>query len=126
MDLILTRTKFSEQGIFGELTGYGFHAYTLEHSYNSKPKIDIGKYSCVRGVHKLHDGVWFETFQLMGVPGHDGILIHKGNYNDDSEGCILIGKGLDLSKNMILESKKAFDEFLLIQKDKDSFTLTVV
>lgn len=126
MDLILTRKHFRDDGIFGELTGYGFHAYTLEHSYNGKPKVLIGKYSCVRGIHKLKYGNSFEAFMLVGVPGHTGILIHKGNYNHDSDGCILIGNGLDLSQNMITDSKIAFDKFNEIQKDKDSFTLTVV
>jgi|ERR1035437_3433898 hypothetical protein len=126
MNLILRRTVFDINGIFGELTGYGCHFYTLEHSYNNQPKLPPGKYSCVRGIHKLHDGIPFEAFQVMDVPGHEGILLHKGNYNSDSDGCVLIGKGLDLSKNMITESKDAFDELMLLQSSFDSFTLTVV
>ena len=33
-------------------------------------------------------------FQIMNVPARDGILIHAGNFNHDTKGCILIGYGL--------------------------------
>lgn len=66
------------------------HSYT-ETDGSYVPKIPNGEYTLVRGEHQLHNGPPFETFMLTPTPGHTGILIHKGNYNRDSEGCYLLG-----------------------------------
>ncbi len=122
--MILTRTRFSDDGIFGELTtDAGEHvAFTLEHSYADKPKLPNGEYICVRGQHVLHSGP-VETFEITGVPGHAGILFHKGNTQDDSEGCCLLGTSI--VGNNLTESKKAFDHFLSLLDGQYSFQLTV-
>jgi hypothetical protein len=130
MNLILQRKDFREDGIFGFLldTNYKYLFTTLEHSYNLQPKLPQGEYTCKRGPHKLHDGVSFITFEVMDVPGHTGILIHIGNYNDESEGCILIGTGFGNNGRggkMITSSKQAFDAFMKLQENCDAFTLTV-
>lgn len=128
MNLNLLRNKFREDGIFGELTAPNFHCFTLEHSYDCKPKLSDGTYTCKRGEHKLKDGVPFITFEIMDVPGHWGILFHVGNYNKDSEGCVLVGTGIgNTSKKglMLTASKQAFAKFLDLLKDCDEFTLTV-
>jgi hypothetical protein len=71
----------------------------------------------------------FETFEVMNVPGHWGILFHVGNYNEDSEGCILVGEGLGRRyKNgvMLTNSKKAFAKLMALLKDVEQFTLLVI
>lgn len=135
MNLTLTRKKFGEDGVFGELSSDGtgsFFAITLEHAYPQrkkfKSKVPPGEYKCVRGIHKLHDGVEFETFEVIGVPGCTGILFHIGNYNEDSEGCILIGAAYGNRANggqMITSSKQKFVEFMAMQKDVNEFILKV-
>ena len=93
MIVTLKRTEFRDDGIFGELSAGNLNLVTLEHSYDKKPKIPVGTYKCVRGVHHLANMVHpFTTFEVTGVPGHTNILIHPGNWNSDSEGCILVGK----------------------------------
>src|SRR5882757_797524 len=91
--LTLTRKDFRSDGIFSELTDEkgNFIAVTLEHSYNNKPKLYNGTFQCVKGIHKLHDGIPFEAYEVTGVSGHIGILFHIGNFNNDSDGCILLG-----------------------------------
>ena len=51
--------------------------------------------------------------QLMDVPGFEGIRIHAGNTDVDTDGCILVGKGLPENKESITESRKAYDELMV-------------
>ena len=71
----------------------------------------------------------FETFEVLGVEGHTGLLFHWGNFNRDSEGCILTGEEdftSDSGERMVTASRKAFAEFMDMQKGVDSFLLAVV
>lgn len=127
MDLTLKRTEFSDDGIFGELsdiTGKRI-AFTLEHSYSKVPKLPPGQYVCRRGLHRL-EGMTdpFETFEIEDVPGHSDILFHVGNYNKDSQGCVLLGRGR--MGPMLKFSRFAFEDFLKLQAGFDEFTLTVL
>lgn len=127
MNLILTRNDFSPNGIFGSLCDDvgTVLAATLEHSYECQSKIKPGSYICRRGMHQLeHMPRPFETFEINGVEGHTNILFHVGNYDSDSEGCVLLGIRRD--GDMILGSKLAFDQFMALQKGLMEFTLTVV
>jgi hypothetical protein len=107
------------------LTADGFSCVTLQHAYdNNLPKLPSGVYTCVRGTHQLLHGGPFETFEITGVPGHDKILIHPGNAESDSEGCVLVGASR--VSNMITNSRITFEKFLALQDGCDSFQLTVV
>lgn len=135
MDLILTRGLHRPDGIFGSLeTAQGFHmAYTLEHAYPEGalwlPKVAPGTYRCVRHApHRLP----YETFLLENVPAFqgkpvEGILLHRGNFDKDSEGCILLGTGRAQTPGglIITQSKEAFEAFMLLQRGLPSFQLTV-
>lgn len=139
MNLKLIRHEFRVDGIFGDLYDDKGNTiiFTLEHVYDVlldkkyvyAPKLPDGVYQCVRGYHKL-EGMMsaFETFEITGVPGHTGILFHQGNYNRDSTGCVLLGLGQGgalPSGKMLVRSRDAFNAFMLLQKDCDSFELTV-
>lgn len=138
MKLVLRRRNFRLDGVFGELTDeQGKHiCFTLERSYvdldaieGISPKVPPGNYKCVKGMHRLPSMMQdFETFEVKGVPGRWGILFHVGNFNEDSEGCILLGEGLGTrQKNgvMLTNSKKAFAKFMTLLKDVDEFQLLV-
>lgn len=45
-----------------------------------------------------------ELPRLLNVPHFDGILIHRGNTNKDSSGCILVGE--NTKKGMVTNSTK--------------------
>lgn len=139
MNLTLTRTDFLASGIFGKIKDdNGFiDLYTLEHSFEFAqspqsssmsylPIIKPGQYTCVRGPHLLkgHDK-FIETFEVLGVAGHTGVLFHPGNWNKDSEGCILLGLVRDGNLG-ILNSQEAFNRFMALQYDINRFILTVV
>lgn len=133
--LRLARQAFEHDGIIGTLydDSSGAIAVTLEHAYSSGhgdgsyiPKLPNGTYTCKRGMHRLHDLKPFETFEVEGVPGHDNILFHVGNWNDDSEGCILLGaKVLTGTSTVITESRITFSKFMNLLKDLNTFTLVV-
>jgi len=129
MDLKLNRIDYKEDGIVSELISGNSRiiAHTLEHSYDKVPKLQPGVYKCVRGTHRLHDNVPFETFEVTGVEGHSGILMHVGNWNKDSDGCLLLGDAVTTSNKgtMITNSKVIFHDFMALQAGVDSFMLTV-
>ena len=55
---------------------------------------------------------------LLNVPNFEGVRIHAGNTNHDTEGCILVGR--TRSKDFIGQSRKAFDTlFAKMQKAKE-------
>ncbi len=137
MNCKLTRTDYSEYGIFGELRNEAgdFIAVTLEHAFpftdspaagevSYEPKIPAGTYICQR---HAPNRLPYETFELQNVPGSTGDLIHIGNYNKDSIGCILVGQSrLRTYRNeMILASKETFEKFMEMQKGVSEFTLTI-
>jgi hypothetical protein len=135
MNLSLTRVSGDIDGIFGELhSEHGQRiAETLEHAYPTSsgyaPKIPAGTYVCVRSLHRLHGMTEdFETFEITGVTGHEGLLFHWGNYNNDSEGCVLVGqdlKALSTGERMITNSRAEFAAFMALQEGVDTFTLVV-
>lgn len=66
---------------------------TLELSYKDNKK----GISCVKpGLYVVNQKLSYrhgQSFELQNVLGRDNILIHKGNFNSDTKGCILIGHG---------------------------------
>ncbi len=135
MNLTLTRTEFREDGIFSVLKDVNGAkvADTLEHAYVETastygPKIPNGVYVCKRGMHRLHGMVQdFETFEITGVAGHENLLFHWGNYNADSEGCVLLGATRAESERggMVTSSRVTFAKFMEMQKGVDQFSLIV-
>jgi len=58
--------------------------------------------------------------RLLKVPFYDGILIHIGNRDVDTEGCLCVGN--TYQKDMVLDSKNCFNKILfpLLKKTYDS------
>lgn len=135
MDLALVRCDFRPDGIFSELRDISGEMLfvTLEHAFGDglggfAPKIPDGQYTCVRGMHRLLGMTQdFETFEVTNVPDHTGILFHIGNFNRDSDGCILMGMNLAQisGQQAIASSKAAFNEFMDMQAGVANFSLTV-
>ena len=148
MDMTLTRNpnEYRQDGIFSLLTANDgdFQAHTLEHAYLMGSleagqghtwiaKLAPGTYTCKRGLHRLHGMTEdFETFEVTGVPDFEGnpvtgLLLHWGNWNKDSEGCILVGKAeADSAQgHMVTGSRDEFAAFMALQDGCDTFQLTV-
>ena len=66
--------------------------------------------------------------RLMEVVGYQGVLIHAGNTERDSAGCLLVGKNKKVG--MVLESKETFaklvkDYLIPANKRNESITITI-
>jgi hypothetical protein len=77
---------------------------TLELSYHLNKR----RISCVPcGTYIVEPHLSFRhgrCFKLVNVSGRDNILIHKGNFNHDTKGCILIGQGFrDINNDFQLD-----------------------
>ena len=99
-------------------------AVTLERTFeDGKPVIGNGQYPCHRGF--FHHG-GYPTFEIQ-VAGHTNIKFHKGNWETDSKGCVLIGESFaELNGQMaIADSGHGFNEFMNIVEGLDNFTLLV-
>lgn len=69
----------------------------------------------------------FTTFEITGVAGHSNLLFHWGNFNADSEGCVLLGEAEVQAggREMITASRAAFARFLASVAGRDTFALRV-
>ena len=54
--------------------------------------------------------------RLLNVKGFDGILIHAGNTNADTSGCLLVGQ--NKVKGQVINSQATFRELYKLLKDK--------
>ena len=136
MNCILTRypDHAGPQGIFGVLTDEGdkILAYTLEHAYlqpdgSWAPKVAVGSYTCVQHPpNRLPYNTYLvqDVPQFMGQPVL-GILIHCGNFDRDSEGCILLGSSDAPDYSMVCGSRVAFAQFMDLQAGASSFILVI-
>jgi len=114
----LYKTKTST---IGELSINGvWECYTLEDverdvKIKGETAIPKGKYKVI-----INQSNRFKRLLplLLNVPNFEGVRIHAGNTNHDTEGCILVGK--TRSNDFIGKSRKAFDSlFEKMQKEKE-------
>ena len=129
--MILGRIKDTEFGTFGVLFHNGIpFALTLENTWLNNVRdvscIPIGKYVCRR----FNSTKFGNTFQILGVPKRgngEAIIFHKGNLDDDTRGCILIGEQFELlnGEPAILRSGKGFAEFMEKNKYVNEFNLII-
>lgn len=127
-ELKLVRVAYIPDGTFGVLFDEETpFCLTLEREWKANRRnvscIPTGKYLC-----KAVDSPKFgETFEITEVRGRSHILFHRGNIEDDSHGCIILGEEygeLDF-KMAVLSSGRAFKEFRGRTYNLDEFELEV-
>jgi len=82
---------------------------------------------------RYHSEKYPDTFEILDLPGSNilagrsKILFHWGNTEDDSMGCVILGEQFEYlnKKFAVLQSKKAFQEFMEITKGLDSFVFRI-
>lgn len=62
---------------------------------------------------------WFEYhLMLQNVPNFNYVYMHIGNYPKNTDGCILVARTLDTSReDMIQNSRQSFKEFYILISD---------
>jgi hypothetical protein len=70
------------------------------------------------------------TFQVLNVPNRSAILLHVGNYNTDTLGCILVGfRHVDINNDDLLdvaESRKAMNFLRIVTKNETQIELQIL
>ena len=71
-----------------------------------------------------------EMPHLLNVPRFTGVRIHKGNTEEDTEGCILVGEYVGEDMKSVVNSKKAFDKLFakMVEaiKNGEEFVIEVI
>ena len=72
------------------------------------------KKTCNGKLPRIHNGT-----------GFDGVLLHCGNTNLDTSGCVLVGRNLE--KGKVLKSQETFEKLYKILKDnKNNLTIKIL
>ena len=63
--------------------------------------------------------------RILNVKGFDGVLIHCGNTNLDTSGCVLVGRNLE--KGKVLKSQEIFEKlYKILKENKNNLTIKIV
>lgn len=123
MELTVKRFMQTQTETLGKLfIGEDFQCYTLEdiarvEKVKGKTRIPAGKYRIekrtVGGTVKKYRerfGSKHYMLWLQDVPNFEYILIHVGNYKEDTEGCLLVGSGVNVREknSYITHSTEAY------------------
>jgi len=126
MKIEVKRLHRTENSTIGELTIDGkFECYTLE---DKERDVKIkGETAIAKGTYKviINQSNRFKKLLplLINVPNFEGVRIHPGNSNHDTEGCILVG--MNRSVDYITKSRKAFDSLFKKMQKAKNITITI-
>ena len=126
MEIKIKRLHRTEHSTIGELSIDGvFECFTLE---DKEREVKIkGETAIEKGTYQviINRSNRFKKLLplLINVPNFEGIRIHSGNSNHDTEGCILVGR--TRSQDFIGQSRKAFDRLFKKMQKAENITITI-
>jgi len=126
MKLTLKREPSTTKSTPGKLYVDGvFECYTLEDVV--RPSKIYGETAIPAGTYKviINMSNRFKRLLplLLNVPNYEGIRIHPGNTDKDTEGCIL--PGVTRSVDFVGNSRVAFDALFAKMQKADSIEITI-
>ena len=125
MEIVVDRIYSNEDVTISRIyiDGNYFHMHGLEDEYRDKKvpgetRIPAGTYELglrtVGGFHNRYRskfrGIHRGMLHVLNVPNFKYILIHVGNYDRDTDGCLLLGKA-DFKAGTVWQSKKSYLRF---------------
>lgn len=126
--ITLYRLPETPDGMFGILCDEGIpFCLTVERKWLNNQRM----VSCIpEGIYiskRVQSPKFGDTFEVINVPGRSRILFHKGNIEDDSHGCIVVGEQYESLRNKtaVIASGKAMVEFLARTHGLDEFELAI-
>lgn len=113
--------------MLGVLKAGSLLLYTLEDRWCDNQHgvscIPDGAYRCIPHGWEANSPVRMKrTWEITNVPGRSAILVHAGNRDTDTEGCVLVGMGV---YNGVLTSSVTAMEELRELIGANPFTLTI-
>lgn len=122
IELYVDRYLSDKESTLGRLSVEGvFKCYTVEDQYQAvkvkkETRIPAGKYEVkllTTGNHHLQYAKLFPEMHkgmlwLQDVPGFQSILIHIGNTEKDTDGCLLLGLGRNEEHMTVINSTGAY------------------
>lgn len=128
MILLVTRFFFNDKCTIGHLSIDGIDSgfFTLEPKVQ-EPKV-VGHTAIPVGQYKVIID-WSDHFQkdlphILDVPNFEGVRIHPGNTDSDTEGCILVGSSWN-GNDFIGSSRDAFESVFEKIKANDGCDLII-
>lgn len=134
----LARFAGSPDGTYGRFRLADLRLYALEEEDRQNERgescIPAGTYICRRTIYHRHN---IPTFEVCDVPDRSRILFHVGNTEEDTDGCILLGRhigvlsvvdeetGEERNKVGITDSRVAFRMFMDALEGVDEFQLEI-
>ena len=106
----------------GNLLGFGLEDRHRTEKVAGDTRIPAGRYD----LRWRTAGRWAERYarkgyqgslEVVGVPNFSAVLIHVGNTKRDTAGCLLIGKGCDLTTRTITKSAIAVGQLYAAVKN---------
>jgi hypothetical protein len=127
MQITIKRLHKTDTSTIGELLIDGvFECYTLEDverpiKIKAETAIPKGTYKVI-----INQSNRFKRLMplLLNVPNFEGVRIHAGNTNHDTEGCILVGQ--TRNKNYIGQSRKAYEKLFKKMQAAKEISLTIL
>ena len=124
----LIRVSRTAEATYGVLVWSGVpFAVTLEDTWRDNARevscIPAGTYQCKR----VDSPRFGDTFEITDVTGRSHILFHRGNTEDDTRGCVLVGEAFNPVNGRpgITASKEGFEEFLRLTRQTLEFQLSI-
>lgn len=128
--VFINRTQSSDLGTFGELriddpTVGESVCYTCEPPWRANGPdscIPIGTYTVIPHNSPAHPNTW----EISGVSDRTAILLHNGNTEQDSLGCVLVGDSLGTVNGLpaVLDSNKTLESLRSLLPPTFQLTIT--